>query len=507
MQKSMFTKYFTLFTGIILGSMAILGAVLLFFASQYFKYERERLLLRNARAAASVTASQYILRGDGSISRTVVLSNFQILGGAVDATIFLTDNSGRTLVTTHEIENITEDTQVPQSILNRASSAIYFSELGRMGGLYSTDYYTVGMPVMVENMGQIGYVFVSSSATALRVFLTELLRMFTLSAMLVLVLSFILIYIVTRRMTRPLREMAFAAKSFGKGDFTRRVPVRDNDEMGQLAVAFNNMASSLAATEKMRRSFVANVSHELKTPMTTIGGFIEGILDGTIPEEKREHYLRIVADETRRLSRLVRSMLDLSRIEAGEMKIRPMEFDVNETVCRTIFAFERRIEEKRLDIRGLDVGKVMVLADADMIHQVVYNLLDNAVKFVNEGGYIELYYKAEGGVTYIGVRNSGEGIAPDEVSSVFDRFYKTDKSRGLDKQGVGLGLYIVKTIVNLHGGDIIVNSEPGQFCEFVFSVPSASAVSGVRLTSAREKKKSRAAEEKETSREDGAKQG
>lgn len=488
MQKSMFTKYFSLFTAIILGSMAILGAVLLFFASQYFKYERERLLLRNARAAASVTAAEYILRGDGSLSRTVVLSNYQILGGAVDATIFFTDNNGKTLVTTHANEDVTVNTQVPDIILSRVSNSAYYSELGRLGGLYSSDYYTVGMPVTVERVGQIGYVFVSSSAQALTAFLIDMLKMFTFSAMLVLMVSFIVIYIVTRRMTQPLREMAYAAKSFGKGDFSRRVPVRDNDEMGQLAVAFNNMASSLATTEKMRRSFIANVSHELKTPMTTIGGFIEGILDGTIPEEKREQYLRIVADETRRLSRMVRSMLDLSRIEAGELNINPVEFDINETVCRTIFAFERRIEEKNLDIRGLDVGKVMVFADPDMIHQVVYNLIDNAVKFVNEGGYIEVYYKAEGGMTYIGIRNSGEGIPREEVTNIFDRFYKTDKSRSLDKQGVGLGLYIVKTIVNLHNGDVIVNSEPGSFCEFVFSVKTAPST---KNPSSRDKKKQR----------------
>ncbi len=493
MQKSMFTKYFSLFTAIILGSMAILGAVLLFFASQYFKYERERLLLRNARTAASVTAAEYVLRGDGSLSRTVLLSNFRILGGAVDATVFLTDNTGITLVTTHETEDVKEGTKVPESILVRAMTGVY-SELGRLGGLYKTDYYTVGMPVTIESAGQIGYVFVSSSAVALRVFLIEMLRMFSFSAMMVLMVSFVVIYIVTRRMTRPLRDMAFAAKSFGKGDFTRRVPVRDNDEMGQLSVAFNNMASSLATTEKMRRSFIANVSHELKTPMTTIAGFVEGILDGTIPEEKREMYLRIVADETRRLSRLVRSMLDLSRIEAGEMEIHPAEFDIGETVCRTIFALERRIEEKRLDIRGLDAGKIMVYADADMIHQVAYNLIDNAVKFVNEGGYIEVGYKEEAGTTYVSIRNSGEGIAREEVASIFDRFYKTDKSRGLDKQGVGLGLYIVKTIINLHSGDILVNSEPGQFCEFVFSVPTAPAV---RPAAIRGKKKQR--EEKDES--------
>lgn len=146
------------------------------------------------------------------------------------------------------------------------------------------------------------------------------------------------------------------------------------------------------------------------------------------------------------------------------------------------------LRKRNLDIRGLDVGKVMVFADPDMIHQVVYNLIDNAVKFVNEGGYIEVYYKAEGGMTYIGIRNSGEGIPREEVTNIFDRFYKTDKSRSLDKQGVGLGLYIVKTIVNLHNGDVIVNSEPGSFCEFVFSVKTAPST---KNPSSRDKKKQR----------------
>ncbi|MFA9380788.1 MAG: ATP-binding protein [Acetanaerobacterium sp.] len=490
MQKSLFTKYFTLLTSIILGSMAILGAVLLFFAAQYFKFDRERLLLRNAHGAASITASEYVQRADNSIRRTVVLASFEILGGSVDATIFLTDNNGNTLVATQALDDLSEGTVIAPAILQKAVESGSFSELGRLGGLFYSNYYTVGVPVLVDGVGKIGFVFVSSSAVALNYFLVEMLRMFTLSAMLVLMFSFVVIYIATRRMTRPLREMALAARSFGKGDFTRRVPVRDNDEMGQLAVAFNNMASSLATTEKMRRSFVANVSHELKTPMTTIGGFIEGILDGTIPEEKREHYMRIVADETRRLSRLVRSMLDLSKIEAGEMTINPVEFDLNETVCRAIFTFEQRIDKKKLDIRGLDVGKVMVYADPDMLHQVAYNLIDNAVKFVDTNGYIEVSYKTEGSFTYVGVRNSGEGIPREEVQNVFDRFYKTDKSRSLDKQGVGLGLYIVKTIVNLHHGDIIVNSEPGQFCEFVFSVPTAPAPPRAGL-SLREKKKQR----------------
>ena len=251
-----------------------------------------------------------------------------------------------------------------------------------------------------------------------------------------------------------------------------RVPVEGYDEVSKLAMAFNTMASSLAAQDQTSRSFIANVSHELKTPMTTISGFIDGILDGTIPEEKQRHYLTIVSEEVKRLSRLIKSMLNIAKIEAGEMVIKPVPVDINDIVCRTVFTFEKAIEEKRLDIRGLDVDKIMVEADPDLIHQVVYNLIDNAVKFVNEGGYIEFSYTVDTAMTYIGVKNSGQGLTKEEVPRVFDRFYKTDKSRSLDKNGVGLGLHIVRSIINLHSGDIMVRSVEGEYCEFVFSLPT-----------------------------------
>ena len=200
-------------------------------------------------------------------------------------------------------------------------------------------------------------------------------------------------------MVRPLREMSQAAKNFGKGDFTARINIDTDDEIGQLASSFNNMAKSLSALESMRRSFIANVSHELKTPMTSIAGFVDGILDGTIPKEKQNEYLRIVSDEVKRLSRLVKSMLNLSRIEAGELKIQTTQFNVVEIICQTVFSFERQINEKHLDIRGLDQDKVMVEADPDLIHQVVYNLTENAVKFANDGGYLEFSFAVEGNVT------------------------------------------------------------------------------------------------------------
>ena len=322
-------------------------------------------------------------------------------------------------------------------------------------------------PIGLPN-GQIsGFVFISASANSLSIFLGQLLNMFLLSSLTMVVIAFIVIYFVTARMVKPLRDMLAATQSFSRGDYTVRVQVNSSDEIGQLANEFNYMA------EAMNRSFVANVSHELKTPMTTIGGFVDGILDGTIPKEKHHQYLAIVSGEVKRLSRMVRSMLDLAKIEAGEMKLNPAEFDLNNIVCQVIFSFEQAIESKNLDILGLDVDKIMVSADPDLMHQVIYNLIENAVKFVNEGGYIEVKYHNDGARTLVAIRNSGTGIAPQDLPNVFERFYKTDRSRSQDKTGVGLGLYIVRTVIQLHGGEIHVSSKEGEYTEFAFSVPSA----------------------------------
>jgi signal transduction histidine kinase len=218
------------------------------------------------------------------------------------------------------------------------------------------------------------------------------------------------------------------------------------------------------------------VSHELKTPMTSIAGFIDGILDGTVPEEKREYYLNIVSDEVKRLSRLVHQFLDIARIEAGELKINPTQFDVEETVRRVIVGFEYAINEKKLVVRGLDESadvQMMVYADPDLTHQTLYNLVDNAVKFADNGGYIEINVVRRGKQVYISVKNSGMGIPQQELPFVFNRFFKTDKSRSFDRKGVGLGLYIAKTVLNIQKEDIVVKSVEGEFCEFVFTLRSA----------------------------------
>nr|WP_283243704.1 HAMP domain-containing sensor histidine kinase [Feifania hominis] len=276
-------------------------------------------------------------------------------------------------------------------------------------------------------------------------------------------------------MVKPLKEMSRAAKSFAKGNFNTRVAVRGSDEIAELAVAFNNMATSLASLEELRTGFIANVSHDLRTPMTTISGFIDGILDGTIPREDESHYLTVVSNEIKRLSKLVHTLLELSKIESGQIEYHPVRFDICESMRKLLLSFEQSINNKRLQVElSLCEERFEVVADEDAIARVMYNLIDNAIKFSYPDGVLTLSItrgdKNDRNV-YVSVKNTGVGIPESDLPYVFERFYKSDKSRGLDKTGSGLGLYIVKSIIDRHGGRITVKSVQNEFCEFVFSLP------------------------------------
>ena len=472
-QKSIFSKYFIICVACVTLSVVILGVVLLFFSTQHFRDERYDLLSKNAENAASIVVANYASNSFDFINYQIVHNGYRLLALASDTEIFFTDVSGKTLVCSHDSSCVHTTYTVSSDIIKNTIKGEY-SEMGKLDGMYKSPYYTVGMPVKIKDGTTIGIIFVSSSAKSM----TELTNKFTKTVvacvLVILFIAFVLVYAVTAQLVRPIRQMVKATRSFSKGDFTQRISVSDDREIGELALSFNSMAEDLALLESSHRSFVANVSHELKTPMTAIIGFVEGILDGTIPKEQHEHYLGIVLDESKRLSGVVRSMLNIARIETGENKLELTNFDVNDVVCQALFPFEKKIEEKRWDIRGLDIGgKVIINADKGLIHQVVYNLIDNAVKFADVGGYIEFRYIVDKNTTYISVINSGQGISQDECRYIFDRFYKTDKSRSSDKHGVGLGLYIAKSIVKLHGGDIRVRSEQGKYTEFCFALPGS----------------------------------
>lgn len=480
MQKnSLFRKYFSICSLCVICSIVILGLVELLFFIQYYERDKYQLLERNARQAAAITSRNYIANNNGLINRSVISTAYSILASSIDAQLFLVDADGAILypdarepdVYGQEVAAGYRNVQVSKEIVQQILVKGIYEETGDLGGIFEKNHYTVGIPVVADNV-TIGVLLASSSADGRRAFVADVFEIFLIGSLVVLMMAFIIIYFVTAQLIRPLKNMLGAIQSFSQGDFSKRVPVSGYDEIGQLSIAFNNMASTLASTETTRRSFVANVSHELKTPMTTIGGFVDGILDGTVPEEKREQYLQVVSSEVKRLSRLVRSMLDTARIEAGEMRVTPVAFDLAETLRQTVILFEQMIEEKNVSVEGLDMDPLNVTADVDLMHQVVYNLVENAVKFVDEGGTISFFCRADSSSISVTIRNSGTGLVKDEVPHIFERFYKSDKSRGLNKNGAGLGLYIVKTILNHHWGEIVVRSVEGEYTEFEFTIPT-----------------------------------
>lgn len=477
MKKTLFKKYLRITLMIILVSFIFLGVVMISFISRYWQEEKRDLLSKNAQSVSAVAAESVIMLQDNQYvvdgrRMQAFISAFAV---NIDADIFVTDKNGMRLLSAYSGSGGVGDGNLDESIVRQALRGGYIGT-GDLGGLYTQQHYIVGVPIQVIGDGgtpvNIGAVFTASNIYSLETYRTEALRMFLLAALMVFALSFGIVWIFTYQLVRPLHEVALAAHSFGEGNFAIRVPVSSDDEIGEVAVAFNNMAASLASGETVRRNFIANVSHELKTPMTTIAGFIDGILDGTIPPEKQEHYLKIVSTEVKRLSRLVRTMLDLSRIDNGELKLRPGRFDLTHTIFAALLSFEKAIEEKGLEVRGLEEAEsLFVDGDPDMIHQVLYNLIENAVKFTNAGGYIQICVEDKPDRNIVTVKNSGAGIPPDEVDMIFERFYKTDKSRSQDKNGMGLGLYIVRTIIGLHGGEITVSSVENEYCQFQFWLP------------------------------------
>lgn len=340
-------------------------------------------------------------------------------------------------------------------------------------GLYSNKRFVVGVPAISEDTPDpVGMVYAVSSTTSLDTMWSGFIGLFFMTAFVVLMISFMASSITTMRQIQPIREMVQATRAYAAGNFDVRMQDADRgDEIGELAAGFNNMADSLAETERQRRDFIANISHELKTPMTSIAGYTDGILDGTIPPEKERKYLQIISDESRRLSRLVRRMLDISQIQSQEMK--KEDFDLCESMRLALLSMERKITDRELDVEAdIPEEPVMVEGVNDLITQVIYNLLENATKFAAPHSSLYLGLAVHGEKAVVTVRNVGQTIPAEEIPLLFERFHKSDKSRSEDKDGYGLGLYVVKAILSQHKEQITVTSENGVTA-FSFTVQMA----------------------------------
>ena len=393
-------------------------------------------------------------------------NNMTWVSTLTDTTIFVADSTGKILI-------CSDLRYIGGAVSDDTLQSIQTSKvLGAraLDGLIVGDRVSVGRTLGSPSGLVGGYLVVSATVAGQSSLLSGFTRLFLMAGLIVLLFSCVSAYLASRRMARPMQLMAHASRSFAQGEFDIRVPRgKSADEVDELAEAFNAMADALQKAEELRSGFIANVSHELKTPMTTIAGFIDGVLDGTIPAEKQTEYLTATRAEVIRLSRLVSNMLNIARLQAGQTPA-PRPFDIVELLCRTLLSFEGAIERKGIRVEThLPEEAVVVLADPDVITQVVYNLLDNAVKYGAESGRLWVALAKKGGKLHVSVRNEGPTIPPEDLPYVFERFHKADKSRGVDKASLGLGLYIVKTILgNMH--ESITATSKNNVTEFTFTL-------------------------------------
>ena len=472
--KSTFSRLFTSLSLIFLAATILISVSFQWIYNRYLTNQAMDSLQKDAAVISELLASCYS-------NRYVSAQNFyvglKVVSDASGADAVICDVNGKLLMCADSPMGCAHtDLQLGEYFRNRALREGSFFHTGMVKELYPQSRHMYFSTVNHPETGKpLAIVMVSSPVDKTLVAVRQISNIFLFIALLVLIVSVVVMTIFVRRQSNPLRDMAKVAKSFAHGNFSARVTTtgRHPQEVEDLALAFNNMAASLEKSEYHRQEFVANVSHELKTPMTSISGYVDGILDGTIPPEKSRQYLELVSQETKRLNRLVRSMLDISRLQeqGGLSEERKSRFDLSELAGQVLISFEKQINDRNIDVQvQMPEHPVFTWADRDAINQVIYNLVDNGVKFCNPGGQIGILIQEGSDKTYLTVFNDGPEIPAEELPLVFERFHKADKSRSQNRDSWGLGLYIVKTILDSHGENISVTSQNGCTA-FTFTLP------------------------------------
>ena len=464
--QSLYKKQILITAGILLASFFLLAVVMMVATYNHFVARAQSQLETTAESAAKLTKA-YSLTGnletDWNLQIAISLSA-QISG----TNIIICDKLGE-VVLTSDFQYISDliGKTVPDGAVAAIKQTGRFTSFGDFGGLFDETRYIHGSPILSDAGDTIGLVFASSSAEDVIGLFLRLIYTLLIVCVITLTTTLVVTTLTTRSQVKPLIDMAQIARNFGRGNYSVRAEGDyRKDEIGELTRAFNAMADSIERSEKLRQEFIANVSHELRTPMTTISGFVDGLLDGTVPEDMREACLKTVSEEVHRLSRLVVKMLELSRLQAKlaspDGALKKTEFDISEVLRITLLGMEQKINSKSLEVEtNIGDEEVIVVGEKDGIVQVVYNLLGNAVKFADKGTRLTLSLQKSGGKAVVSFSNQGPTIPSEELDAIFERFHKTDPSRSADKEGLGLGLYIVKSIIKAHGEDILVTSKDG----------------------------------------------
>ena len=467
---SLYWRQFMLSAGMVLLTMVLLGVSFYALSYNYTVSEKRGEMRDRANLIAQLSVTYLVAGGETETTQEDALRALAGVASRMTDVDFLICNKTGDVLLTSDAGLVGMSLRVPEEIVDKTLSDGGYE--GRStAGIYEQKKFAVSVPMTNDTGKVLGLVLAVMDSSSLMEMWRSFIGLFFMLSAIILLVAFVASSVTSVKQIRPIAEMVQATRAYADGNFDVRMQETGSGEIGELATAFNAMADSLQETERQRRDFIANVSHELKTPMTTIAGYTDGILDGTIPPEKERQYLQIISDESRRLSRLVRRMLDISQIQNQEM--RKEEFDLCESARIALLSMEQKIMSRGLDVDAeIPEDSVMVQGDRDLITQVMYNLLENAAKFAAPSSTLYLGLTVNGEKAYVTVRNQGQTIPAEEIPLLFERFHKSDKSRSEDKDGYGLGLYVVKTILAQHKEKITVTSENGVTA-FTFTMQMA----------------------------------
>lgn len=475
MFKTLFSRMLATYLSVTLGLLFLLGITVGSMFQQQYIGEKEGELRREAEEINETVASRYM---DGN-KRPVAEQELLITARKYDALIvlrFADDQFGKRAF----MDETAQDKWAGSQDLDVEAMAAAILSGQEEGGIVTdmlrdrVDFpvMTLTAPVKDGEGNIIAALFLHTDMSRINASIRQVWMDVLLYSCVAVLTAFLSVSYITGRITKPIIDMNATVLRFSKGAFNLRIPAQGQDEVAQLGKSFNLMADALNNLEQARRSFVANVSHELRSPLTSMRGFLEAMQDGTIPQEEAPKYLAIVIDENKRMTAMVNDLLDLARIESGQTVVHMGPFDINELIARTLLTFEARIDAAKIEVE-LDFSEehCYVEADADQIAQVLRNLIDNAIKFTPGGGRLRLSTEPERKLVWVRVSDSGKGVAQEDIPYLFDRFYKAEKAHTPGSQsGTGLGLSIVKRIIEAHGQDISVESQPGQGTTFTFTL-------------------------------------
>ena len=501
MFKTIFGKQFAVYMGTFVICFGILGVVLISLIQSFFLNQKENDLVKLCQRIENSIIDDRSIATASFYNQSVEYTGAFTLGFIAMMTDFESMKGSLYAFSTELREEYTEIEHTEfDALLNGKINAFIESGAadlmmengepiritGTMNGIFNENMITVGYPVarnvLIPNLFDgttvtVTYffmVFASEPLTEVEAMTREFIRLTLLCILIAAVISLVLVYFSSRTISRPIHKISEAAKVIADGNFEKRIAVKSKDEISQLAESFNYMAERLNDHEEHRREFIANISHDLRSPLTSIKGFLRAIIDGTIEEEHREKYLNIIMDETDRVAKLANDILDISKAQNIGIELNTVDFDVNELIKHTAALFESTAAKNNIEMNmEFSDAKLFVDADREKIQRVIYNLLDNALKFTQPQGVVQIETKIDLFMekAHIKIKDNGIGMSVEEQKRVFDRFYKVDESRGGDKNGSGLGLSIVREFIKAHGETVEIISEPGKGCEFRFALP------------------------------------